>query len=142
MDLTVLPTVNASLNALATTLLVAGLIAIKQDKKELHKRIMQTAVGVTVLFLFSYVVYHLNYGSTKFTGTGWVRPVYFFILITHVILAAVNVPLVGVTLWRAHKEDWDAHRRIARWAWPVWMYVGVTGVLVYLMLYVWFPGRG
>jgi len=94
---------------------------------------------VSALFLISYLIYHSQVGATKFSGTGWVRPVYFAILISHTILAAVIVPMAIITLYRALRKDFQRHRRIARWTLPLWLYVSVTGVLIYLMLYHWFP---
>ncbi len=102
---------------------------------------MVSALIVSLLFLVSYVVYHYNYGSVRFAGVGPVRSVYFFILITHVVLAIVIVPLVIVTVRRALRGDYSRHRRIARWTFPLWLYVSVTGVIVYLMLYQMYPAR-
>jgi putative membrane protein len=137
-----LPAVNASLNALATVFLTLGYIFIKQEKKTAHRNCMVAAFSTSVIFLASYLYYHFNaVGMTKFTGQGWVRPVYFIILITHIILAVVIVPLILMTLSRAIKQRFELHRKIARITWPLWMYVSVTGVIVYLMLYQWFPAR-
>jgi putative membrane protein len=102
---------------------------------------MLSALTVSTLFLISYVVYHAQYGSVKFAGQGIARPVYFFILITHVVLAVVIVPLVFVTARRALRADFPRHRKIARWTYPLWLYVSVTGVIVYFMLYHWFAPR-
>ena len=135
MDYTVLPTVNAVLNALATVCLVVGWSLIRQRKTAAHRNAMIAALTCSALFLVSYLVYHAEVGSRPFTGTGWLRPVYFSILITHVVLAAAIVPLVAVTVVRALRERFDRHRAIARWTLPLWLYVSVTGVAVYLMLY-------
>jgi uncharacterized membrane protein YozB (DUF420 family) len=131
------PLLNASLNALSGILLAIGYFFIRRRNVPAHKRCMLSALAVSIVFLISYVIYHYEVGSTPFTGTGLVRRAYFFILITHVILAATIVPLAIVTVRRALREQFDAHRRIARWTFPIWMYVSVTGVVVYLMLYHW-----
>ena len=130
-----LPTLNAILNATATVLLVAGYRAIRRRDVGTHRACMLGAVVASVLFLVSYLVYHYNAGSRPYTGTGPLRTVYFFVLITHVVLAAVNLPLVVTTLVRALRGRFDRHRAIARWTFPLWLYVSVTGVVVYLMLY-------
>ena len=135
MNDSVLPHLNAALNATSFVLLVAALYQIRRGNVRLHRRLMLSALTVSGLFLVSYVTYHAQYGSVRFTGQGPVRAVYFFILVTHVILAAVIVPLVGITLRRALTGDFARHRRIARWTYPIWLYVSVTGVVVYLMLY-------
>ena len=135
MSVTDLPALNASLNALATVFLVAGYVCIRQGRIAAHRACMVSALVTSVLFLTSYVIYHANVGSRPFTGTGLVRTVYFAILISHVLLAMVIVPLVLVTVSRALAERFDAHRRIARITWPLWIYVSVTGVIVYAMLY-------
>ncbi len=131
-----LPTLNALLNSLATVLLLYGFYLIKNGRREAHKRAMLSAFAVSVVFLISYLVYHYNVGSVKYTGTGILRPVYFTILISHVVLAA-TVPFLAIaTLWRAFQERFDKHRRIAKITFPIWLYVSITGVVVYLMLYV------
>lgn len=134
-----LPLVNACLNGAAAALLVAGFAFVRNGKIRYHKACMGTAVVVSTLFLVSYLFYHYQVGSIRFTAQGWPRPVYFTILITHVVLAAAVVPLVVVTLWRALRGRFDRHARIARWTLPIWLYVSTTGVMVYLMLYRWFP---
>jgi uncharacterized membrane protein YozB (DUF420 family) len=134
-----LPAVNASLNGLATILLVSAFVAIRRGDRELHRKLMLSACAVSVLFLISYLVYHNNSGMTRFLGEGWSRTVYFFILFTHIPLAALVVPMAAVTLFFGLTERFDRHRRIARWTFPVWLYVSVTGVLVYFFLYHWFP---
>ncbi|HSG82743.1 MAG TPA: DUF420 domain-containing protein [Gemmatimonadota bacterium] len=135
-----LPTVNALLNATSAIVLVAGFTAIKTRRKNLHRGLMLSAVGVSTLFLASYLYYHSQAGATRFTGQGWIRPVYFTILTTHTILAMIIVPLVIATLYLALRQRFPVHRRIARFTLPVWLYVSVTGILVYLMLYQWYPG--
>jgi uncharacterized membrane protein YozB (DUF420 family) len=130
-----LPTVNASLNALAGVLLVIGFVLIKRRRIEAHRRAMIAAFAVSGLFLVSYVVYHANAGSRPYHGTGVLRVIYFSILIPHVILAAAVLPLALLTLRRGLVRDDARHRRIARITFPIWMFVSITGVLVYLMLY-------
>ncbi|MDT5270602.1 MAG: putative rane protein [Acidobacteriota bacterium] len=135
MNDSVLPHLNAALNATSFLLLVAAFYQIKRGNVQAHRRLMLSALVVSSLFLISYVVYHAQYGSVHFAGQGLVRPIYFIILITHVILAATIVPLIIITLRRALAGDFARHRRIARWTYPLWVYVSVTGVVVYLMLY-------
>lgn len=135
MDISILPTVNAMLNATSGVLLVAGLIAIKTRRVETHRRLMLSACTVSALFLVSYVVYHAQAGSKPYTGTGWMRTVYFTILIPHVVLAAALLPLAGVTLARGLARRDRDHKRIARVTFPIWLFVSVTGVAVYVMLY-------
>ena len=135
MSVSDLPTLNAILNSTAAVLLGAGFYFIKQRRIEAHKRCMVGAMIVSVAFLTSYVVYHAKVGSVAFTGEGWIRPVYFFILITHIILAIVIVPMVLRTAYFGFGSRFDKHVRIARKTFPLWMYVSVTGVIVYLMLY-------
>ena len=130
-----LPAVNAALNSLSAILLVSGYLFIKSRNIKVHKACMLCAFGSSVLFLVSYLVYHYQVGSVPFKGQGSVRLVYFTILLTHTILATTVVPLALVTLFRAFRERFDAHRRIARWTFPIWLYVSVTGVIVYWMLY-------
>ncbi len=130
-----LPTVNALLNGTSACLLLAGYIRIRRGDRTGHRAFMPAAVLASSLFLTSYLVYHAHAGSVHFLGQGWIRPVYFSILITHTLLAATVLPLVLVTVWRALKQRFDRHRRIARWTFPIWLYVSVTGVVVYMMLY-------
>jgi uncharacterized membrane protein YozB (DUF420 family) len=130
-----LPALNATLNASSGGLLVAGYIFIRRGNALAHKRCMIGALTVSALFLVSYVIYHLNAGSRPFPGQGLIRPVYFTILITHVILAAAIVPLALVTAGRGLRGRYEQHVRIARWTLPLWLYVSVTGVVIYLMLY-------
>jgi len=130
-----LPTVNAGLNALGTVFLLTGYAMIRRRRIDAHRACMLAAFACSVAFLTSYLTYHYYAGSTPFPGTGFIRPVYFFILITHIVLAALVPPLALMTLWRAWKERFEAHARLARWTLPIWLYVSVTGVVVYVMLY-------
>lgn len=140
MNVQQLPLLNASLNGLATLLIVGGLSAIKSKREKLHRVLMVGAIVVSAAFLTSYLIYHFNVTAvTKFTHTGWPRNLYYFILITHVPLAALLLPLLGLTILPAVKGRYEAHKRWARITAPVWLYVSVTGVLVYFMLYVWYP---
>lgn len=135
MTITDLPALNATLNATAGCLLLAGFYFIRRREIEAHRACMIAAFVTSSLFLVSYLVYHAHVGSRPFPGRGPIRSVYFFILITHVVLAATIVPLALVTLRRGWIRDVARHRRIARWTWPIWMYVSVTGVVIYWMLY-------
>ena len=130
-----LPAVNASLNAISGVLLVIGYALMRARKIDLHRRVMFGAFAASSLFLVCYVVYHAQVGSVRFTRQGFVRPLYFTILITHVTLAAVVLPLAIVTLSRGLSSKYPQHRRVARWTFPIWLYVSVTGVLVYVLLY-------
>jgi uncharacterized membrane protein YozB (DUF420 family) len=130
-----LPALNASLNLLATLFLLAGYVFVRQRRVGPHRLCMLGALGASAAFLTSYLVYHYHVGSRPFTGTGLLRVIYFAILISHVLLAIAIVPLVLMTVSRALSGRFDPHRRIARITWPLWMYVSVTGVVVYLMLY-------
>ena len=135
MSVSDLPALNAGLNATAGILLFAGWLMIRGGRITAHRRCMLAAFTASSLFLVSYVVYHAQAGSRPFTGQGPARAVYFAILISHVVLAAAIVPLALVTLTRALRGDFARHRRIARWTFPIWMYVSVTGVVIYWMLY-------
>lgn len=139
MGLHDLPLVNACLNATTAILLVAGYRNIRRGRVASHQRCMLGALVVSALFLSSYLVYHAQIGSIRFTASGWPRSVYFTILLTHTVLAVTVVPLALVTAARGLRGRFDRHVRIARWTLPIWLYVSVTGVLVYLMLYRWFP---
>ena len=141
MDLTFLPHLNALLNASSGALLAAGYYFIRRGRVTAHLRCMTAAVAVSLVFLTSYLVYHYNHGSTRFQGRGLVRPLYFSILLSHTVLAVVIVPLVIVTLRRAWRGDFGRHSRVARWTLPLWFYVSVTGVAVYLLLYQLYPAR-
>ena len=126
---------NATLNGTSAVLLAAGYAAIRSGKREVHKKLMVTAFFVSCAFLVSYVVYHIRVGHVAFQGQGWIRPVYFGLLLSHTLLAIVIVPLITITLRRAWMERFDKHRVIAVWTLPLWFYVSVTGVIVYLLLY-------
>jgi len=130
-----LPAVNATLNAISAVLLVTGYVLIRRRRITLHRRCMIAACVTSSLFLVCYVTYHAQVGSVRFTRPGFVRPLYFTILITHVTLAVLVLPLAIVTLSRGLKKRFDRHRAIARWTLPIWLYVSVTGVLVYVLLY-------
>ena len=138
-----LPAINAGLNATATVLLCLGLAAIKSGRRRAHATVMILATAVSAVFLACYLVYHFavvpELGHTEFRRSGPVRVAYYALLISHVLLAMVNLPMILLTLWRAWRRDWERHRRIARWTWPIWFYVSVTGVLVYAALYHWNP---
>lgn len=133
-----LPTLNATLNSIAAVLLMSGFIAIKKGNKELHKKLMVSALLVSAAFLTSYLIYHYHVPSKKFPDLGWIKTVYLVILIPHIILAAVMVPMILKTFWHAFRGEWEKHKKIAKITFPIWMYVSVTGVIVYLMLYRWF----
>jgi uncharacterized membrane protein YozB (DUF420 family) len=135
MQIQDLPALNATLNGLSAILLTVGYVLIRRGHRDLHKRCMLAALTTSMLFLVSYVIYHLNTGSRPFPGQGLVRAVYFSILITHVILAAAILPLALTTTARGLLDQYDRHVRIARWTLPLWLYVSVTGVVIYLMLY-------
>jgi putative membrane protein len=137
----ILPHLNATLNASSFLLLSAGYYFIRRGRVLAHRRCQLSALAASILFLVSYIVYHLHHGTTRFAGQGMARPVYFTILTTHTIMAVVIVPFVIVTLRRALRGDFLRHRALARWTLPMWMYVSVTGVLVYLMLYQLYPTR-
>lgn len=133
--LTVLPLLNAVLNGTCAVLIVIGRGLIRRKRVAAHRAIMIAAVLTSAAFLTSYLIYHAMAGVVRFQGTGWSRPVYFTILVSHTILAAVIVPLVLVTLARGLKGSFERHRAIARWTFPIWLYVSITGVVIYLMLY-------
>ena len=135
MSVTILPTLNAVLNATSAILVLAGVACIKAKKIGAHTRCMLSACAVSTLFLISYLTYHAQVGSMRFTGTGWIRPVYFTILISHTLLAIVVVPLVVRMLILAGGKRFAEHTALAHWTVPVWLYVSVTGVIVYWMLY-------
>ena len=134
-DYTIFPAINATLNGTSAVLLVTAHGMIKRGRMAAHRWLMLAAVATSTLFLVSYLYYHWHVGSYRFRGHGWARPLYFSILISHTILAAAIVPLVIITLSRALRERYDRHRAIARWTYPLWLYVSVTGVVIYFMLY-------
>jgi putative membrane protein len=135
-----LPAINAFLNGTSALLLAAGYHSIRRKRVTSHKICMGTAFGVSCLFLSLYLLHHYQVGSVPFTGQGWIRPIYFALLISHIVLAALVVPLALTTLSRALSGQFEKHRRVARWALPIWFYVSVTGIVVYLMLYRLYPG--
>ena len=130
-----LPTLNACLNIITFFLLLLGFYFIKQKNIKAHKTCMIGAILIAALFLTSYVTYHSQVGSVKFTKQGWIRPVYFTILISHTMLAMTIIPLALITVYRGLKNQLDKHKKIARWTLPIWLYISVTGVIIYLMLY-------
>ena len=130
-----LPAVNATLNGISGILLVIAYALIRARRIEQHRKVMIAAFAASSLFLVCYVVYHTQVGSVRFTRQGFVRPIYFTILVTHVVLAAVVLPMAIITLSRGLKGRYAHHRRIARWTFPIWLYVSITGVLVYVLLY-------
>ena len=129
------PTLNATLNASSAVFLTLGYFFIRSRRIQAHKACMLGAFACSTVFLVSYVLYHLRVGSVAFQGQGWIRPVYFTLLTSHTLLAVTVVPLALVTLARALRGSFEMHRRIARWALPVWLYVSATGVIVYFLLY-------
>ena len=135
MTISDLPALNATLNATAATLLVIGYVLIRRGRVQQHRRVMISAFATSTLFLVSYVIYHANVGSRPFPGTGPIRTIYLTILLTHIVLAIVIVPMALITLTRGLRARFDRHVPIARWTLPLWLYVSVTGVIVYLMLY-------
>lgn len=130
-----LPTLNASLNTLTTVLLVMGYRFIRSQKREAHTKCMLSAVTTSALFLISYIIYHHYQGDTLFLTQGWIRPVYFSILISHIVLSVVLVPLIFITLYHASRKHFTSHKKFARVTFPIWLYVSVTGVLVYLFVH-------
>jgi uncharacterized membrane protein YozB (DUF420 family) len=140
-EISIFPAINASLNAASGVLIVVGRVLIAKKLVAQHRMAMVAAVGTSALFLCSYLYYHFVVAAgvvTRFTAQGWPRALYFTILLTHTVLAVILVPMVLVTLSRGLQSKFDRHRAIARWTFPVWLYVSVTGVLVYFMLYRWF----
>ena len=137
-----LPAVNATLHGLSAVLLTAGFISIKTGHKVAHRNCMIAAFGTSTVFLACYLTYHVTVKTvTHFVDPAWFRPWYLTLLATHTVLAAAIVPLILITLHRARKEQFEAHKKIARWTWPLWMYVSVTGVVIYLLLYQVFPQK-
>lgn len=136
MSVTDLPTLNAALNLLSAIFLTLGYINIKKQRPEVHKKYMIAALISSVCFLTSYLIYHYYVGSVPYPYHDWTRPLYFFILIPHVILAGVQTPFIILAVIHAFRGKFDKHKKIVRWLWPVWMFVSVSGIAVYLMLYV------
>lgn len=140
MTLSDLPAVNATLNACSTVLIIAALIAIKNGGRRAHGALMIAALTTSTAFLTCYLIYHFNHPRTDSDYMpGGVRTAYLILLFTHVVLAIVNLPMIIMTVIPAIKKNWAVHRKRARWTWPIWLYVSITGVIVYLWLYVWFP---
>jgi putative membrane protein len=139
MSISDLPTLNAILNTTSAILLTIGYLLIRRKKIRAHRAFMIAAFATSTLFLISYLTYHYHHGATRFQGQGAVRVVYLTILLTHTILATAIVPMIFITFARALREKFDRHRKIARWTLPLWLYVSVTGVIVYLMLYHIYP---
>ena len=135
IPVTSLPHLNALLNSVSALLLLAGYLFIRRRRMAAHRRCMLAALGSSALFLVSYLIYHFSVGSVRFQGQGWTRTVYFVVLVSHTVLATAILPLVLVTVTRALRQRFDRHRAIARWTLPLWLYVSVTGVVVYWMLY-------
>lgn len=133
-DLRVLPRIYSVINFITAIILVLALAAIRKKKINLHKKLIFSALVLSVLFLILYVIYHATSESVKYGGEGAIRYVYFTILISHILLSATIIPLVLITLTRALRSDFERHRKIARWTWPLWFYVAVSGVIVYLMI--------
>lgn len=136
---TVLPHINAALNALSTILLVVGFTLIRSGRRDAHRKVMIAALGVSTVFLASYVTYHCTAPIFVFPGTGWTVPAYYVLLVSHVILATLAAPMVAITVARALKGSFDRHKAIARWTIGVWLYVTVTGVMIYVILYHVYP---
>ncbi|WP_395050853.1 DUF420 domain-containing protein [Flavobacterium sp.] len=132
--LSFLPPIYATINGITAVVLIAGVLAIKNGKRKLHERLMTTAIALSIVFLVMYVAYHMTTDSTKFGGEGLIRNVYFFILITHIILSIAVIPLVLITYVRALANKFDKHKKIAKITFPIWLYVAITGVVVYLMI--------
>ncbi len=141
MNYTDLPHLNAALNATSTLLLVAGYVGIRRHRRTAHRNCMVAACVTSLAFLISYLTYHAQVGHTRFTDPAWFRPYYLALLLTHLVGAVAILPLVLVTLWRAMRGQFERHRVVARWTWPLWLYVSVSGVLVYWLLYHLFPQR-
>ena len=133
-DLSFMPGVNAALNASSATLLVLGLAAIRRGRRELHRRLMVSAFAASAVFLVGYVLYHYAHGDTQYQGEGAIRIVYFAVLITHVLLSIVMLPMILTTFYLAARERFATHKKLARWTLPIWLYVSVTGVVIYFML--------
>jgi putative membrane protein len=139
---TILPHVNAVLNALSTILLLIGFFFIRSGNREIHRKFMIAAIIVSAIFLASYLAYHFMAPIFRFPGTGWTIPAYYTLLVSHVILAVIVTPMVLMTAWRALNGRFESHRAMARWTLPIWLYVTVTGVLIYVILYHVYPPAG
>lgn len=139
MSLSDLPPLNAALNGVSATCLILGLFFIRRGRMAAHRRCMLTALTASGIFLASYLYYHFHAGRTVFRDPAWFRPIYLTLLLTHTVLAVAILPMIAVTLTHALRGAFERHKRIARWTWPMWMYVSVTGVLIYFLLYQIFP---
>lgn len=135
MTMPLFPTLNALLNFCAMVLLIFGFVSIKKRETAKHKKIMLASLVVSLVFLTSYLIYHYQHGSTPYPHYNWTRILYFSVLIPHIILAAVQTPFILYMVWQAWRGNFTRHKRIARWIWPIWMFVSISGVVVYLMLY-------
>jgi putative membrane protein len=138
MDTNNLPLINSVFNSLSAICLVLGFIAIKKKQKEIHKKFMVSALIFSSIFLTGYLIYHYNHGSSVFPDLGWIKTLYLIILIPHIILAALMVPMIVMTFFYAFTERFEKHKKWARITFPIWMYVSVTGVIIYLMVHQWF----
>lgn len=136
MSITDLPTVNAIFNSISAVLLIFGRVAIKQGNRDRHKKIMISAFVSSALFLTTYLIYHYEVGSVPYPYHDWTRPIYFIILIPHVILAGVMTPFILAALYFALKQKFDKHLKLVRWVWPVWIFVSISGIVIYVMLYL------
>jgi uncharacterized membrane protein YozB (DUF420 family) len=134
-----LPHLNAFLNMSSAFFLIIGHLQMKKGNIPAHKKFMLATFVTSALFLSSYVIYHFQHGSQPFQGQGWIRPIYFTILLTHTVCATAIVPLAILTLWRGLKREDEKHAKIAKWTYPIWLYVSITGVLIYLLLYQFYP---
>ncbi|MBI3877803.1 MAG: DUF420 domain-containing protein [Verrucomicrobia bacterium] len=141
MTISDLPAVNASLNGTSFVLLLLGYWFIKRDRRDAHRNCMIGALVASAIFLGCYLYYHFHAGRTVFTNPPWFRPIYLAILISHTLLAVTIVPMIAMTVTRAVKGQFDQHKKLARWTWPLWVYVSATGVLIYFLLYQIFPQR-
>lgn len=139
MSVTDFPAINASLNGLSSVFLLMGYVMIKKGRQIAHRNCMIAAFSTSVIFLACYLTYHYLAGSTRFVEPQWFRPIYLVILLTHTVLAVVIVPLIALSFHRALKARYELHKKISRWTWPLWMYVSITGVVIYLLLYQIFP---
>lgn len=137
--LAILPHVNAVLNSIATVLLLIGFVLIRSGQRDLHRKVMITTIIVSAVFLVCYLIYHFTAPVFVYRGPDWSRPLYYTMLISHVILAVIVTPMVAVTAWRSLHGQFEKHRKIARWTWPIWLYVTASGVLIYVVLYHMFP---
>jgi uncharacterized membrane protein YozB (DUF420 family) len=139
VDISILPHFQASMNLLCTASLLTGYYFIKKENKEAHMKCMVTALTASAIFLVSYLYYHYNVGTYRFGGVGSIRTVYFTILLTHTVLSVVMLPMIALTVYRAYRQDFERHPKIARWTLPIWLYVSVTGIIIYTMLYHLYP---